>query len=76
MPFLLFALMRARLEPLAAFIPTAACYLPLKTGVTLAWGAGFALMLLVTVRLTDRGLAQCERELRAWYDANQGRKTE
>ena len=76
LPFLLFALMRAGLEPVAAFVPTAACYLPLQTGVTLTWGAGFALMLAATVRLTDRGLMRCDAELRAWYDANQGRKTE
>ena len=36
LPILLFVLMRAKLETLAAFVPTAACYLPLKTGVTMA----------------------------------------
>jgi hypothetical protein len=76
LPFLLFALMRANLVALAAFVPTAACYLPLKTGITASWLAGFALMLVVTVWLARRGLARCETELRAWYDANQGRKTE
>jgi hypothetical protein len=75
-PILLAILIRANLEPVAAFIPTALCYLPLKSGVTETWLAGFAVTLAITVRLTDRGLSHCDRELRAWYDANQGRKTE
>ena len=61
---------------LAAFVPTAACYLPLKTGITESWAAGVAVTLAATIWLTDRGLSRCDRELRRWYDANQGRKTE
>jgi hypothetical protein len=76
LPFLLFALLRAELVTLAAFVPTAACYLPLRTGLTASWAAGFVLMLVVTVWLTRRGLERCEGELRTWYDANQGRKAE
>jgi hypothetical protein len=76
LPFLLFALLRANLDTLAAFVPTAACYLPLKTGITASWTAGFTVMMIATYWLTRRGLAKCEVELRAWYDANQGRKTE
>ena len=76
LPLLLYAAIRANLEQLAALIPTAACYLPLKTGVTASWAAGFALSLAITLRLTARGLARCERDLRTWYDANQGRRTE
>jgi hypothetical protein len=76
LPLLLFALLRAGLDALAGFVPTAGCYLPLKTGLTGSWAAGLALTLLATVALTWRGLARCEPELRRWYDANQGRKTE
>jgi hypothetical protein len=76
LPVLLVVLVRAKLDVLAAFVPTAACYLPLRSGVTEAWAAGFVVTLLVTVRLTDRGLARCDKELRAWYDANQGRKAD
>ena len=65
-----------QLESLAAFLPTALCYLPLKSGLTETWLAGFAVTLAITISLTDRGLSHCDRELRAWYDANQGRKTE
>ncbi len=76
LPFLLFALLRANLETLAAFVPTAACYLPLRTGLTLSWAAGFAMTLAATAWMTLRGLSRCEDELRAWYDTNQGRKAE
>jgi hypothetical protein len=75
-PLLLALLIRANQESVAAFIPTALCYLPLKSGLTEAWLAGFAVTLALTISLTDRGLSRCDRELRAWYDANQGRKTE
>lgn len=76
LPLLLFALVRAGWFEVAAFVPTAACYLPLVKGVTLPWLDGFALTLLATAWLTRQGLHRCEPELRAWYDANQGRKAE
>ena len=76
LPILLFALLRAKLEVVAAFVPTAACYLPLKSGITAAWAAGFAVLVASAWWLSRRGLARCETELRNWYDANQGRKTE
>jgi hypothetical protein len=76
LPLLLFALLRASLDTLAGFVPTAACYLPLKTGLTASWAAGLMLTTAVAVWLGQQGLARCEAELRAWYDANQGRKTE
>jgi hypothetical protein len=83
LPFLLFGLMRAAaatgndlFTTAAAFVPTAVCYLPLKTGITVSWAAGFTVLLLATWWLTRRGLARCDSELRTWYDANQGRKTE
>jgi hypothetical protein len=76
LPLLLVVLVRANLESIAAFIPTAACYLPLRIGVTESWAAGVAVTLAATIWLTDRGLSCCDRELRCWYDANQGRKTE
>jgi hypothetical protein len=76
LPLLLFALLRANLEPLAALVPTAACYLPLKSGVTAAWAAGLVLLVAASWWLTHRGLERCEAELRKWLDANQGRKTE
>lgn len=76
LPLLLFVLLRTGFDTLAGFVPTAACYLPLKTGLTWSWAAGLALTTAATVSLTRQGLARCETELRTWYDANQGRKTE
>lgn len=76
LPMLVFVLLRVKLDWLAALVPTAACYLPLRSGVTVAWAAGLALWLATTAWLTRRGLDRCEVELRRWYDANQGRKTE
>ena len=76
LPLLLVLLIRGNLDWIAAFIPTAACYLPLKTGITESWAAGVAVTLAATIWLTDRGLSRCDRELRRWFDANQGRKTE
>ena len=73
LPLVLFALLRAGQDDVAGFVPTAACYLPLKNGLTFTWAAGLLLTILVTIHLTRRGLARCDAELRAWYDANQGR---
>jgi hypothetical protein len=74
LPLVLFALLRAGWDTAAAFLPTAACYLPLRDGLTVSWGAGLAQTAAAAVWLTRRGLANCDAELRAWYDANQGRK--
>jgi hypothetical protein len=75
-PAALMLLLRVNLESIAAFVPTAACYLPLRSGVSEAWAAGAAATLVLTIALIDRGLTRCDRELREWYDANQGRTTE
>jgi hypothetical protein len=75
-PLLLFALLQADLEPVAAFVPTAACYLPVRSGVTWAWAAGFATLIAATVVVARRGLAGCDANLRVWFDANQGRRAE
>jgi hypothetical protein len=76
LPLLLFALLRAKLDVLAAFVPTAACYLPVRSGLTWYWAAGLLLLTAATARLIRQGLRRCEAELRAWYDTNQGRKAE
>ncbi|VTU00799.1 unnamed protein product [Gemmataceae bacterium] len=75
-PLLLFALLQADLEPVAAFVPTAACYLPVRSGITWAWAAGFATLIAATVVVARRGLAGCDANLRKWLDANQGRRAE
>jgi hypothetical protein len=75
MPLVLFGLLRAGLVELAGLVPVGACYLPAAGELGAGWAAGLALMGAATVWLTRRGLARCDDELRAWYDANQGRKT-
>ncbi len=76
LPLLLFALLRAGFTELAGLVPVGACYLPAAGEMGVGWVAGVALMGAATVYLTRRGLTRCDAELRAWYDANQGRKTE
>jgi len=76
MPLLLVALLRENLETLAAFVPTAACYLPLKSGMTMPWALGLALVATLAWWLTREGLRRCDAELRRWFDANQGRRAE
>lgn len=75
MPLVLFALLRAKLDTLAAFVPTAAAYLPLRDGLSGSWFAGLALVAGLSGHLARRGRERCDAELRAWYDANQGRKS-
>jgi hypothetical protein len=76
LPLVLSALVRAEWYTVAAFVPPAVCYLPLKVGITTAWADGLVLLLIATWWLTHSGLVRCDGELRRWYDANQGRKTE
>lgn len=75
LPLILFAFLRVGWETAAAFVPTAATYLPLRNGLSLSWLAGLLVVVGVAAWLTRRGLERCDAELRAWYDANQGRKT-
>ena len=76
LPVVLAALLKLGFTELAGLVPVGACYLPAAGGVTVGWAAGLVLMGAATVWLTRRGLLRCDAELRAWYDANQGRKTE
>lgn len=76
LPLVLFALLRAGLGEVAGLVPVGACYLPAAGQLGVSWVVGLALMGAATVHLTRRGLTRCDDELRAWYDANQGRKTE
>lgn len=75
LPFLLVILMRGHFESLAAFVPTAMCYLPLVVGLTTAWAAGVVLFAGLAAWMTARSWQRSDSELRRWYDANQGRKS-
>jgi hypothetical protein len=76
LPLVLFGLLKAGLPELAGLVPVGACYLPAAGLMGAGWAAGLVAMGAATVWLTRRGLTRCDAELRAWYDANQGRKTE
>lgn len=78
LPVLVFLLLRLGLDAAANFVPTGLSYLPVRpgSGVTWAWSAGFALTVGATVALTRVGLARCDADLRRWYAANQGRRSD
>ncbi|MGL6096942.1 MAG: hypothetical protein ACRC7O_14245, partial [Fimbriiglobus sp.] len=59
----------------ATFLPTALGYLPLRDGIGGWWVLSVTLYAGLTVWLARRGLRRCDRDLRAWYDANQGNKS-
>ena len=75
MPMLLWLLLRAGLNDLAAFVPTAAVYLPTAAGVSWTWLAGVVVMAGVAAYFLRRGVVGCETDLRRWYDANQGTRS-
>jgi len=75
-PLLLMACFKYDLPGYANLIPLGLCHTPVTRGVDGVW---WLMMLLLTVGiawLTRTGLRQCDAELRAWYDANQGKKAE
>ncbi len=76
LPLILFGLVRNGWITLATFVPTAICYIPVRAGVgiTPAWGVSMVLVAVAGWWLTRRGLARCDADLRAWYDANHGAK--
>jgi hypothetical protein len=75
LPLALVGLWRLGLYDLAALVPTAAAFVPMKLGVTWGWLVGFTLTAAFTAWLLRTGLNRCETDLRAWYDANQGKKS-
>jgi hypothetical protein len=75
LPLALVGLWRVGQVEIASLVPTAAVFVPLKTGATLAWAAGFGLALALGVHLLRTGIRDCDRDLRRWFDANQGRRT-
>lgn len=75
LPLALVGLWRVGQIELASLLPTSAAFVPLKTGITPAWALGFLGTTLFALGLLRSGLTKCERDLRNWYDANQGRKS-
>lgn len=75
LPLALVGLWRIGQPELASLIPTAAAFVPLKTGITPAWCVGFLGTTVFAGWLLRLGMARCDRDLRNWFDANQGRKS-
>jgi hypothetical protein len=74
LPLALVGLWHLGQHHLAALLPTAAVFVPLKSGVSPAWAIGFLATALGGIGLLRRGLTRCDRDLRNWFDANQGRR--
>jgi hypothetical protein len=74
-PLLLALLFKLGYADLGNFIPVGLVYMPLKFSSALLWAIGFICLVGATIYLTRRGLAQCDEELRNWYDRNQGNKS-
>jgi hypothetical protein len=74
LPMLLVVVMRSGRPELAGLLPPGLAYAPLAGGFGPAWAVGVLLVAAATWRLTRLGLARCDAELRAWYDAHQGTK--
>jgi hypothetical protein len=75
-PLILALLVKSGYHELAALLPAGLCHIPASYGLTYTWFLGMGWMGLVTYQLTRTGLARCETDLRAWYDANQGKKSQ
>ena len=74
-PLLLYGLLRVGYGSWAGLVPTGLCHLPAMNAWNWTWPLGLAGTLALTYWLTRTGLRNCDRDLRAWYDANQGMKT-
>lgn len=74
LPLVLYGLLKFGHEDLAGLLPTGLCHLPAMNAWTWTWPVGLIGTLGLAYWLTRTGLAHCDRDLRAWYDANQGTK--
>ncbi len=75
LPLALIGLWQTGYSELASLLPPAMVFVPLKTGLTLINGFGFLLTSGVVILLLRKGLARCDRDLRAWFDSHQGQKS-
>jgi hypothetical protein len=74
-PILLGILFKIGHPMLGHLLPIGLAYLPLSVGLTPLWGISFVTFVAITVFFTRRGLDRCDKELRDWYDQNQGSKS-
>jgi hypothetical protein len=72
LPFAAFALSRAGVQSVSALTPPGAVYSALAPGSALLWLPGALLMGVAALALGKQAMRNCDRDLRAWYDANHG----
>ena len=75
LPLISIATFRMGQPVLGNFVPTGLPYMPLVEGITWYWLIGCVVTVIGGATLTWYGIQQCEHDLRKWYDANQGQKT-
>jgi hypothetical protein len=72
LPILTFGLWKLGRSELAALVPPGNVYFAAASSLTSLWLLGATASTLLTLWISRRSLAGCDRELRAWYDRNQG----
>ena len=72
LPLATAGLIRAGVPDLAALVPPGAVYSALTGPPSLGWLPGPFLVALATTCIARRSLGRCDRQLRTWYDRNQG----
>lgn len=75
-PLAVMGLYMAQQPQLAALVPTGLCHVPVTNGIGWRWFVGMLMTVSLTIWLARNGLRNCDADLRKWYDANQGRKSE
>lgn len=74
LPLALFGVVQAGWGAFAGLVPPGLAYAPLAGGFGWSWAVGLVLLGGSAWWLTAVGLARCDADLRAWYDAHQGAK--
>ncbi len=74
LPILTAVFISLHARSLAALLPPGAVFLALADGPSLKWLPGPILMGILAILIGRKARSHCDRELRLWFDRNQGRK--
>ena len=74
LPILAGVLIQLRIPVLSSLVPPGAVYLAQTSEPSWLWLPGPVMIGLATLAITRSVRNRCERELRLWFDRNQGRK--
>jgi hypothetical protein len=74
LPILAGVLIQLRIPVLSSLVPPGAVYLAQTSEPSWLWLPGPLIIGLATLAITSSVRSRCERELRLWFDRNQGRK--